>query len=300
MSAIPAAPIPPAQRDEIEAILREINADPKAKLLRVPSADNLLALADQPQVGVYAPSLTAAERHLLQTHREELAYLLRERCYMEFYAQPDADVKWFRSQSSAQDAPVDRHGDWRERVVSSLDFDDERASDAVRVLSEVVDSRPTGSRGVLKSLAGAAVRVAPSNRSRLYLANEAIDRGDLCAATQVCEFVIANESSRSLLSYAWHAQGLIHQMEDRREDAVASMECASLLTERPRTAVAWLVSATLAGNERAQACAAARMRSLSGVGHSSRIQAEGALARFSSTHEDAVAALERFRDAIAS
>jgi hypothetical protein len=74
---------------EFEEVLREVAADPDSSLLRVPRPKRIRSLFDRGSaVGALEPGLTRAEQHLLQVHRNELAWLLRQACLVKLVEGP--------------------------------------------------------------------------------------------------------------------------------------------------------------------------------------------------------------------
>ena len=75
---------------EVEGILVDIARDKNSTLLRVPTRD-LGAFAVSGHVAG-TTGLTSAERHLLQTHRVELARALRDICRSSLRSNPVATL----------------------------------------------------------------------------------------------------------------------------------------------------------------------------------------------------------------
>ncbi len=128
---------------DLEQVLLDIAEDPKAKLLRIPTSGELVrAVRDEP-VGLTAAGLTEAERHLLQVHREEVAYLLRQRCLIELYTQEDAADKWDRNLTVNRRLEFLEENEWRAQVDSTPPgFDDPPLREGHDLLTGCLTSPP--------------------------------------------------------------------------------------------------------------------------------------------------------------
>jgi hypothetical protein len=157
----------------IEELLREVAADPKSRLLRVPRPAQLGAvLGRRPSVGVATAGLGAAERELVALHRGELAYLLRKLAVVRLFESPAAATNHARVSISGQ-APlaVDR-GDWVESARGSLEgMSVDAPPDPGRELLErcVRDPDEIGSVAVT-DVAAAANVLEPTDQARIYAA----------------------------------------------------------------------------------------------------------------------------------
>ena len=234
-------------RDEIEHILAEIAADPKAKLLRVPTVDDALSLANQAPVGVMAPSLTKAERHLLSTHREELAFLLRERCVMDFYGRPDASRSWHRSVTKDRDVEVPREADWSARADRVLRFDDGRHEQEA---NDVIGACLAG-RSALRfdQLANVSLRIAPSESARVYSALHQLDLGRFDESRSILDEVRSETRSATMASMCWENIGFSFLREVRSVESVLAYRSAALASsERVAPALFWLSTAIATGD----------------------------------------------------
>jgi len=106
---------------ELEGLLRELAADPRSQLLRSTRPRTAAGLLER--AGAVSPSragLTAAERHLLEVHRDELADVLRRACLMRFYSDPARALYLNRSRDAQHAIAFDTPERWRERAREAL------------------------------------------------------------------------------------------------------------------------------------------------------------------------------------
>ena len=280
--------VPEYQRREIEQILKELAADPKATLFRIPPIENLLALVKQPKVGVHAPSLTSLERHLLLAHREELAYLLRERCVAALFSGSYAKRGWHKSLAVHRDLDVSDSADWRRRTGQALTSTctDGRAARAQSVLAECVATGADASGSVAR-LAAASLRVAPSDEGHIYAAMQCLNDGSLKESRRIHREVLASAGSELIASICWENIGLAYFRAGRYQDAVAAYRSSSAsCSERVAPVVFRFSSAVAAGDEH-EASEAARIVELAvPVGHSLVGWTEEAVRGMAGTNED--------------
>ena len=250
---------PESWRTEIEEVLKEIASDPKARLLRIPPVKNLLALANQGPVSVHAPSLTTAERYLLATHRQELAFLLRERCVMELHADPRTNARHHTSLTADRDYEIPTERDWSRRATEALSSDLEGPSfrDALDALSACVGTRPGGGASVAQ-LASSSIRVAPSYEAQMYIAEDLLDRGRIEESRGLYEEVLASTGSELLQVFCWENIGVGCLQSNRRNEAVIAYRTACELGSRQVSPpLPWFAAALAAGDEK-EATEAAR------------------------------------------
>jgi hypothetical protein len=248
---------PDTWRQEVEQILAEIAEDPKARLLRVPSVDRALSLARQEPVGTLAPGLTKAERYLLATHREELAFLLRERCFIAFHADPRASSKWHRY-LDFESVEVPDESDWRHRAREATDCDlaDPTCESCIATLrSASVDA---GVAVRVDALAAASLRIATSDAARTYLALQLVESNRHEEARSICHDLRTSTKCSLVESVCWENIAWSFQVEGLRRDAATAYRSSSdASTERIMPRLFWFTSAVLAG-ERHEALLAGR------------------------------------------
>lgn len=208
--------VPEIQRQEIEALLAEIAADPDAKVLRVPRAENVLALAEQPVVGAHAPELSAVERHLLLSFREEAAYLLRERCAMLLHANDPDHVKWHRWVHDDEEYELASEADWRRRASAAAatvwPTNDAPGAEALRrTAREDV--------GSITELALASTRLVPSTSAQLYVALEHLELGQFETSQRELTGALESASTSEERSLCWENLGSAYSRGGRHLDA---------------------------------------------------------------------------------
>jgi len=159
-----------ALHPEIEGLLREIAADPESNLLRLPRAD----LARSLRAGTLpdrAPTtgLRPAERELMRTCRDEVAYLLLFACY---HQQTNAPQNRYIVYSTRVNGDISEDMDvrWMRLARKKLGMEsDARLTEAFSLLARCasVDGRgwPT-----MFELAAASARLVPSTTPRNYAA----------------------------------------------------------------------------------------------------------------------------------
>jgi hypothetical protein len=254
---------PEGWRREVEDVLAEIVADPESRLLRVPQADNLLGLADELPLSVQAPSLTKAERYLLQTHRQELAFLLRERCVMDLCSDP-TDWRWPTRMTVDRDLPVASTNDWerRARVARATLVDEPRSRDAMALLDECARSeRPK--RINVTGLALASHRVAPSAEAQIYVAADQINDGRWDSARHLLHGILEKVRSERMRAYCWENVGLSLFLERRYPEAADAYRRATLADDAlVAPPLNWFACA-LVVRDRGQAAEAARFAEMS-------------------------------------
>lgn len=164
---------------DFEALLREVAANPRSSLLRVERPRMLPELFDEHvHVGAQRAGLTSAERHLLQVHRGEVAWLLREACmikliegplsrrYVSPYSGPGKKVELL------SDRQLARHVQETEAAASdSID-----CLDGLELLKRCVADR-VGEEPNVAELATASLRLEPSDQARLMVGLDLANRG---------------------------------------------------------------------------------------------------------------------------
>ncbi len=157
----------------IEELLREVAADPKSCLLRVPRPARLgVVLGRRPAVGVATAGLSAAERELVAVHRGELSYLLRKLAVVRLFESPAAATNLVRVSIAGQPALSADRGEWVESTREALAaLRQEEPLDPGRKLLErcVGDPDTIGSTAVT-DVAAAANALEPTDQGRIYIA----------------------------------------------------------------------------------------------------------------------------------
>lgn len=193
---------------ELEAVLQEIAENPDARMLRG-VAEALMGPGQEEPVRVSAPGLERAERHLLDMFREELGELLRQRCLIEFFAQPGADERWHRHVSIDRQLEVPEIRPWEARAGQAREIGLAKREDELVVL-DLLDqcvTGPTGARSITE-LARASLRIAPRDSARVYVALDLQASGRYAESRRQLEAVLSDARSSLIRSYAWEALGV--------------------------------------------------------------------------------------------
>jgi hypothetical protein len=250
---------PETWRETIERIIAEIAADPKSHLLRVPSIDSVLSLARQSAVSALAPNLTKAERYLLATHREELAFLLRERCVMMLFSDTPERSKWHRSTTIDRDLSLPDDADWRRRTgqVLECELDSQRTAEERDLLGECVASNAPASNMAIR-LAAASQRIVPTETASIYTAMQLLNDGRLEESRALHGEVLVSSTSACHVSMCWENIGFAYYANGRYSDAASAYRTSSAkCSNRVSPGVFWFTSAVSAGDA-SEASTAAR------------------------------------------
>jgi hypothetical protein len=158
----------------IEELLREVAADPKSRLLRVPRPAQLGAvLGRRPSVGVATAGLGAAERELVALHRGELAYLLRKLAVVRLFESPAAATSRVRTYFSGGPRLATDRGEWVDATRTKLEgLSDDGPVDPGRELLERCVRAPESMNSLdVTAIAAAANMLDPTDQARIYAAN---------------------------------------------------------------------------------------------------------------------------------
>jgi hypothetical protein len=238
----------------IEELLRDVAADPKSCLLRVPRPAQLgVVLGRRPSVGVATAGLGAAERELVALHRGELAYLLRKLAVVRLFESPAAATNHARVSISGQ-APlaVDR-GEWVESARGSLKgMSVDAPPDPGRELLERCVRNPDEIGSVaVTDVAAAANVLEPTDQARIYTAlSLAHDPARIDEARVVLMDVLAGQASPANASLAAADIGWLESVCGNSRAACDWYRRAiELLSENSIAACSWLLSAVHACEE---------------------------------------------------
>jgi len=179
---------------EVEALLREIAADPRSKLLRFDRPRTLRGLFPAHPVGAGAPGLGKAERHLLDVHRVELAWALREACMVKFLGERSFE-RWIgRNVDVTRGYRVTKRKAWRRmfrdelvlggRTPSPLGVESDRLSDSVSHLASI------------------SLQLEASDQARIYLAIDLALMGQIASSRRVLKQVLAQRPTDGHASHA--------------------------------------------------------------------------------------------------
>jgi hypothetical protein len=216
---------------EIEGLLREIAADPRSTLLRVDRPAVVRGLFDRGlPIRAHATGLTSAERHLLQVHRAELAFMLRQACVSKLYAHPEAKFRLIRNVAPGVrvEAPPPSH--WRRNLGHELRIAraDGIEFEGIELLQSCV-AADGFARASVAQLAAASIRLEPTDQARIYSAVALMFDGDDRTAVDVFHRVIDATSSRRMQACAWTEIGDAANRQGRFGNAIICYRTAARL-----------------------------------------------------------------------
>ena len=199
---------------EVTRLLLEIRSNPDAQLLRFQGGrTGELALQRDVLVRPSMTGLTAAEKELLQVHREEAAWILSRAFFLKYTADTD------RHRRTKAYGSVDA-GEWRQRLEQQLercsgagvDLDEDEVLDRCRV--EVMEEWPS-----LSTLAAASLQLVDCEKTRLYCALDLIDRSEYNTAIRVLSWMIRAGPAPELAWVVHQNLAYVYALMDRVEDA---------------------------------------------------------------------------------
>lgn len=220
----------------VVTLLREIAADPRASLLRIPK-ERLIRWVGRPEE-VIKPSgsyLTKAEKHLVKAYREEAAWVLLQACVVELKKQP--------------------------LVFSTLAPDPMRLKQAAESLSAAKSLPPVARRATRDLASGlaldavqlgaTALRLVPTDHARNCLAIAFQREGRDVGSMRILHQLLAGEpcavqraQAFENMAQVWSRRAAFHRVLASNKKAVAADE------SRVRLLVWCLTSALQAGDLR--------------------------------------------------
>lgn len=214
--------------DDLRGVLEDVAADSRAGLFRVAPADIARrARGGAEPVSVARAGVSAAERELLEVHRTELAWLLREAFLQWFYSQPDRST---RSTHLGQRTPA---GSWhrrRDRLDGSSSILQDRPSDRELLSRAFSTTAPNDGAALLE----ASLRLESAPNAVVYLAQERISIGAPATAALLLRSilgpglgVLVDASAHQALAMALSDQGLREDAADLHERALVILESAA-------------------------------------------------------------------------
>lgn len=193
---------------ELEQLLREVAADPRATLLRIARPQAIRSVYESSIVArESATGLLAAERQLLRVHREELARLLRRACVMLIFESPSGRAYTMRHVTATyrHDPPTRERwlDDARlELAVSKPDV----ATDVVTLLERCVTD-VASRRATISQLAAASARLQRTAQADIYRGEELAMAGMHGEAADVFELVTTRTASQQVVAATWNNLG---------------------------------------------------------------------------------------------
>lgn len=182
---------------EAEELLREIAADPKSSLMRIPRrgrgrASKLVELSGRSFGKAPGRSRSPAERRLAEVQRSEVARVLRETCSSRFVSDP------------ATKLTVNNHT--RDQVpgpplldstpTGKIAYYDEDIEEAIYLLHLNSNARSATDRPPIGQLATIAHKLCPTPTSQLHIAFDLLYKGHRQTARQLLRRIAVNEKVR--------------------------------------------------------------------------------------------------------
>jgi hypothetical protein len=197
---------------EFEALLREVALDPDSTLLRVPRPKVVRGLFEREDVvRPHETGLTLAERHLVQVHNNQLAWMLRQACLYKLLE--DSSKRYFVSRhgpSGEDRSPL------RPSAIAALVKDDQdnnpdagSHSNAIELLLRWV-RQPLSAEPTVADLAAVSHRLQPTNQTRLLFAADMCCRDAPRTCLQLATFVLGAHPTPEQATRAWECIGLAH------------------------------------------------------------------------------------------
>jgi hypothetical protein len=248
---------------EVEAILREIASDPRSSLLRVSRPRHLLGLFERyTNVGPQTVGLTAAERHLLQVYRNEVARLLGDVCRRRLVS---GERPLNRSLTVDSDLVIPSEAENRERSRALQPFAGELDEPDVESLLERCASGDPTRQPSVTALAAAMARLVPSDSARGLAGLDLALRGQPRAALRLHHSILAGSPSPLMASIAWENVGFAQELLRSQEAALDGFRIAAL-TDLGRSfpALVWLQRGLVMGLADESLRAASRVNELLG------------------------------------
>lgn len=209
---------------EVEALVREIAADPRSSLLKVARPAVVKSLySREAEVSALATGLTSAERHLLSVFRCEAAKLLREACIYRLATHPEAGFVHSRQLTPSRVLEIPKPKAWRLRArATAADAREYRDNlDGLELLEACVTTNTLGTVSVAQ-LAAASLRLEPTDQARIYPAVEMLHEDRCEPAIESLEAVLSGAPSPWHAAWAWTNIGWARSALQQYELAVVA------------------------------------------------------------------------------
>lgn len=170
---------------EFESILREVASDPHSSLLKVPRSRAVESILAGDVVRPSRTGLTSLERHLLQCHRAELAFRLRQACLLKLEAREAIHARWIGHVDGT--TRIERQGIRRWRSETATIPPQELAAselDPGELLLQAAIANGLEQVSVAQ-LAAASERLEPREAARIYVGMDLLSLGDPRGALRV-------------------------------------------------------------------------------------------------------------------
>jgi hypothetical protein len=223
---------------EVEALLREIASDPRSKLLRFDRPRLLRGLFPRHPVGGRAPGLGKAERHLLDVHRVELAWALRQACLVKFLGERGFG-RWIgRNVDLTHGYRVPSAARWRRLFRDELERGGsaswQQGCSPLHVESDWLSDS-------ISHLASMSLQLESTDQARIYLAIDLALMGRNASSKRVLKEVLAGKATDEIASHALQALALCSSADRAYGEAAGlARRSARMGAERPEPYLNWL------------------------------------------------------------
>jgi hypothetical protein len=201
---------------EVDALLREVAADPRSILLRVPRKHALpILFRDDSDVGPMTAGLATIDRHLLAVHRSEVAELLRKVCLMRLLESQRGRICVSRYETADCEVLSPRLPELRQQALRGRSSR-VRSDLALTGLDAALESLrgPTDDLPAVTDLASLSYRLHPTHDARILAAMDLSQRDSSREAVRLLLLVLKNHPSRVTaataadnLGFAWNELG---------------------------------------------------------------------------------------------
>jgi len=255
---------------ELEGLLREIAADPRSRLLRIPRSPrprDVLAIPEP--VSRARAGLSLAERHLIEVHRDEAADVMRRACLVRFFIDPQRSIYVHRSKSVGESIHVDTPDELQQRASNNI-LDARTSNVHIDGLSliEACTSHDLGGTISITQLARASQLLQHTDVAEDYVGLDQVISGDRLLGERVLLRLVTTSSSPYLLSCAYEALGLSGGLHDNDRVAMERYKAAALACPgRPSSAMSWLYFATRVADRPEALHASATLGELGRIGN---------------------------------
>jgi tetratricopeptide (TPR) repeat protein len=247
---------------EIEELLRDIAQDPDSTLLSVERPAEFRSLSlKRGEVSSRSLDWTSPERKLLDSYREQVAFLLRYQYYVGYKNEERfAALRPVRTETAfrgiAQDSGQIRKEAAKEGACLEAEFSGDSAAALIQNCVGLVRD-PAVSR---MRLAAASLRLVPTDVGREYMGLEYMQDYQLISAREVFRQIIATSANPARKKWAYHHLGICLARACRyQEAAIAQQKACGLAEPDIEFLVALLRTAVQMGDNTEIAAAALRI-----------------------------------------
>lgn len=197
---------------ELEAILREVAADPDSPLLRVTRPQRIRGLFERGgKVSERSALLGKAERHLVQVYRDEVAWLLRQAALVKLLEGPRGRLYASRYCRGGGEYPLLKPREFRDRAQETAAarsvLDD--GSSLLELINLCADD-PLGEEPTAADLAAASLRLQPTDEARVLAGIDFAHRDSPWTALRVMGDVLASDPLPGVAASVWSCIGFVY------------------------------------------------------------------------------------------